>query len=76
MLKWIRTKERLKEGEFEESTVNRYPYYIPSERGAGAKPFSKVHKRTMAITSYQYEGISNAIMKIIYSLTRAGVIGL
>lgn len=76
MLKWIRTKERLKKGEFEESTVNSYPYYIPGERGTCAKLFLKVRKRTMAITSYQYGGISNAIMKIIYSLTRAGGIGL
>lgn len=76
MLKWIGTKERLKGGGFGESTVNSHPYYIPGERGACAKLFLKVRKRTMALTSDQYGGISNATMKIIYNLTRAGVIGL
>lgn len=75
MLKWIGTKEQLKEWGFEESTVDSYPYYILSKRGACAKPFLKVHKRTMAITSYQYGGISNATMEMIYNLAKVGVIG-
>ena len=76
MLKWIGTKKQLKEWGFEEPKVEGYPYYVLSKRGASVKPLLKVHKRTMAITSYQSGGLSSAAMEIIYDLTKAGLIGL